>query len=67
VVLEHVLDHRNDRRGCEASCVDLADPLDPARGSELEEQEIPAAEGGRGIADDEGFQLGNFHRRRRSL
>ena len=62
VALEHVLDHRDDRLGREARRIDLAHALDSAGGLELEEQEIPAAEGRRRIADDEGFEFGDFHR-----
>ena len=65
MALEHVLDHRHDRLGREARRVDFAYALDPAGGLELEEEEIAAAESGRRVADDEGFQLGDFHGRRR--
>src|SRR5271166_3921201 len=64
MALEHVLDHRHDRFRREARRVDLADALDPAGSLELEEQKVAAAEGGRRIADNEGRELGDFHRRR---
>ena len=41
----------------------LADALDPAIGDELHEQEVAAAESGRRIADDEGFEIHDFHTR----
>ena len=61
MAFEHVLDHRHNRLGREARGVDFACALDPAGGLELEEQEVAAAEGGRRIADYEGFQFGDFH------
>ena len=63
MALEHVLEHRHDRFRREARGVDFSHALDPAGGLELEEQKIAAAEGGRRIADDEGFQLGDLHGR----
>ena len=55
MALEHVLDHLDDRLGREARGVDFAHALDPAGGLELEDEKGAAAEGGRRIADDEGF------------
>ena len=53
--------------GREARGVDFADALDPVVGHELQEQEVAPAEGGRRIADDEGLELGDFHRRLEAL
>ena len=62
MVLEHVLEHLDDRFGREARGIDLADALDPVVGDQLQEQEIAPAEGRRRIADDEGLQACDAHR-----
>jgi hypothetical protein len=59
-LLEHVLDHRNDRLGREARGIDLAHALDSASGLELEKLKIAAAEGGRRLPTTKVFSSAIF-------
>jgi hypothetical protein len=49
--------------GAEGIGIDLADAVDAIVGDELHEQEIAAAESGRRIADDEGLEIHDLHKR----
>ena len=60
--VEDVLDHARDDVRAERRRVDLADALDAVVGDELQEDEVAAAEMGRGVPDDECLELGDLHR-----
>ncbi len=61
VACADVLDHSRDDMRPEGCRVDLADPLDPVVGDELEEDEVAAAEVGRRVGDDERLEPGDLH------
>ena len=56
-----LLDHARDEVRAERRPVDLAEPLDPVVGGQLEEDEVAAAEVGRWVPDDECLELGDLH------
>ncbi len=61
VALEHVLDHRLDDLRPESVAIDLADAGNAVVGGQLDEDEVAPAPFLRRIADDEHFEVFDFH------
>ena len=61
IAFEHVLDDRRHRFRMERRGVDLADALDAAIGTQLDEDPVHAAHMRRRHGDDMRFQRGDFH------